>query len=225
VLLKNEAHESIFLDMLMSLCKDSTFALKGRVCWQQSMLRSHLMTAASLMRVASALHHRFGGSDWRQHTINAAAQMDAVSAKLKRTTLRENIKLFINTVDDMWNIREVVYRERAPYLRAGFLTVLARVLNDHEDFWEDSRLIIPAPLRRKLATFPLNDPQVAQLCGSIGSARKILYFMIVDHINSGKRTRRLTPLHGDKEDGGMVAYEDEEVEATHATADVAYGAH
>lgn len=224
VLLKNEAHESVFLDMLMQLCKDSSFALKGRVCWQQSMLRSHLMTAASLMRISSSLHHRFGGSDWRQHTINAAAQMDAVSVRLKRTTLRENIKLFINVVDDMWNIREVVYRERAPYLRSGFLTVLARLMNDHEDFWEDSRLVIPSPLRKKLATFPLNDPQVAQLCGSIGSARKILYFMIVDHINSGKRTRRLTPLHGEKDE--TAAYEDEEEhEAPNPNALSVYDAH
>jgi hypothetical protein len=195
VLLKNEAKDSVFLDMLLSLCKDSSFALKGRVSWQQSMTRAQLVTAANLVRITSALHHRFGGSDWRQHTINAAQQLDAVVVRLKRSTLRDNIKLFINTVDDMWNIREVVYRERAPYLRAGFLTVLARIMNDHEDFWEDTRLVIPSSLRKKLSTFPMNDPQVAQLCGSIGQARKILYIMIVDHINSGKRTRRLTPLH------------------------------
>ena len=228
VLLKNEAHDSIFLDMLMQLCKDSSLALKGRVCWQQSMQRGQLITAASLMRVASALHRRFGGADWRQHTVNSAKQMDAVSQKLKRTTLRENIKLFINTVDDMWCIREVIYRERAPYLRTGFLTVLARIMNDHEDFWDDSRLVVPAPLRKKLATFPLNDPQVAQLCGSIGSARKILYFMIVDHINSGKRTRRLTPLHDDREETGGVAYEDEEMDNTSigpSAGPLVYGAH
>jgi hypothetical protein len=46
-------------------------------------------------------------------------------------------------------------------------------------------------LRRKIKQFPLNDPQVSQLAGAGGQANIILYQMLLKHINSGKRIKRL----------------------------------
>lgn len=194
VLLRNEAQDSVFVDMLMGLCKDATFALKGRVCWQQSMQRDQLMTAATLMRVASVLHRRFGGADYGAHTLTAAKLMDGLVVRLRRMVLRDNVRLFINTIDDLWGIREITYKERAPYIRNAFLLSLATVFSNHEDFWDDTRLVVSGPLKKKLGQFPITDPAVGQLAGSMGAARNILYTMIVEHINSGKRTRRLTPI-------------------------------
>lgn len=191
VLLNNERNDSVTLEMLSQLCKEADFALRGRVCWQQCMARNHLFTASGLLRVTAQLHAQFGVIDGTRQSVGLAGQVDQITMKLKRSVVRQNVKTFFNTVDELWNIREVVYKERAPYLRMGFLTTLARVLSNHRDFWNDSELFVSAPLKRKLALFPLNDPQVATLCGAGGSSAKILYVMLVDHINSGKRTRRL----------------------------------
>jgi hypothetical protein len=38
----------------------------------------------------------------------------------------------------------------------------------------------------------LNDPNVKNLTAASGKARHILYQMLVEHVNSGKRTKRLT---------------------------------
>jgi hypothetical protein len=79
-------------------------------------------------------------------------------------------------------------------MRGTFLSVLAKLLSDHHDFWtgdDDKRLFVEAPLKRKIAQFPISDPEVRHLAGSSGKAREILYLMLRDHINSGKRTKHL----------------------------------
>ena len=74
--------------------------------------------------------------------------------------------------------------------------MLARVLSDHYDFWQDpaeKRLFIAKPLMRKIAQLPIGDPEVVRLAGSAGSARALLYILIRDHINKGKTTKKLSP--------------------------------
>jgi hypothetical protein len=205
VLLRNEVTENNFLDMLYGLCKDPGFALKGRVCWDQTMKRSHLVSASSIVRTAAVLHNRFGGGNDGQHSLSAAKTMDKLQERMKRTVLRDNVKMYVNTIDELWGIRDIAYKERAPYIRQGFLLAMASVFSGHEDFWDDSKLVISGALKRKIGQFKITDPNVAQLAGSMGSAKDILQTMIVNHINSGKRTRRLTPL------GSVPPSSDEEI--------------
>jgi hypothetical protein len=47
-----------------------------------------------------------------------------------------------------------------------------------------------------LALFPINDPVIQGLSGAHGMARAQLYNLMVQHINSGKRTKRLVPFKG-----------------------------
>jgi hypothetical protein len=47
--------------------------------------------------------------------------------------------------------------------------------------------------KSKLAKFPVTDPQIVNLAGSSGTSREMLYMLMVNHVNSGKRTRHLKP--------------------------------
>jgi hypothetical protein len=80
----------------------------------------------------------------------------------------------------------------APYIKDGFLEVLAKLFADHKNFWEGKKLTISTDLRRKLALFPINDPKVAYLCGASGAAQNELYYLLETHLNKGRwRTNRL----------------------------------
>ena len=39
----------------------------------------------------------------------------------------------------------------------------------------------------------MNDPQIRNLASAAGGARAILYQLMIQHMNKGKTTRRLTP--------------------------------
>jgi hypothetical protein len=53
-------------------------------------------------------------------------------------------------------------------------------------------------MQKKIGQFALSDPNIRAMASS-GSSIALLTRLIVDHINSGKRTRRLVapePFHG-----------------------------
>ena len=94
----------------------------------------------------------------------------------------------------MLGIKMIQYKDTATQLRAGFLNVLGRVLSDHPEFWEgvdDKRLKVAPDLRKKLSTFPLSDPTVMSLASGGGKSGPLLYRLLIDHLNSGKRTKHL----------------------------------
>ena len=98
-------------------------------------------------------------------------------------------------VDEIWGIKDVAFREKATHLRGGFLFALALLFARHKNFWDEQRnLVVPADTRKKLGTFPIQDPTVIQLASSGTSVKVMLTQMLADHINSSKRTRRLVPF-------------------------------
>jgi hypothetical protein len=58
-----------------------------------------------------------------------------------------------------------------PHLKNGFLSVLARVFADHQDFWNDTKRTVSSDLHRKAVLFPINDPTISRLCGAFGQAQ------------------------------------------------------
>ncbi len=54
------------------------------------------------------------------------------------------------------------------YLRSAFLSALTSVLADHSTFWADSSLRVERNLRKKIALFPVTDPQVINLSSASG---------------------------------------------------------
>lgn len=215
VLMRNARHDNQAADLLFNICKDSTFALHDRVSWAQSMRREHLLTALVLLKTTSRLHARFSPGLLATNQGEMLQIMERLVLKIGRSAVRNNVKTFWEVLDHAFNVRNTTFKGTAPYLRQAFLVSLAKIFAKHEDFWSDTKFVVSPSLRKKIALFPLTDPYVANLCSATGAAANILYTVLVDHINSGKRTGRLTPTVADREDEpDMLGIHEEVVDAT-----------
>jgi len=194
VLYRNAKETSTAVRKLYNLTYDSSFALGakgGRVCWDQRMRREHLLNATTYLKVAAVLHARFGPG--RQHGVDELIRgLQKIGDSIGLMVMAENVRTFFEIIDECWGVRSVAFKEGAKYLRGTFLHVLANFFTRHRDFWRGSTLVVDKDLRRKIAQFPVaTDPNVGNLASSGGNARHILYQMLVDHVNSGKRSKRL----------------------------------
>lgn len=173
---------------------DRTFPLFERVQWSQNMLRGELISALVLGKVAMTLHaHATAIHSSSTQGIAAANARAAQTVSLN--CYRRNVSTFFKIVDECWGIRNIEFRHGAPQIKVSFLICLARLFSSHVDFWDtDGRQFsVPADIRSKLRSFSVRDPQIASLAGSGGTATKLLFQMMVNHVNSGKRTRHLQP--------------------------------
>lgn len=193
ILIRNLKDDSHAVNMLYNLCKDKSFVLGDRVCWSQRMSRQELLTALSLAKVVGRLH-AFAGPG-RSHRLNELTDgLDKIMEKIGRNTMRDNTKTLFDIVDQSWGVRRVAYKEGAAYLRTTFLSCLANIFAGHYDFWrgkDNHSLFVERDLVRKIAQFPVTDPHIVNLSSAGGKAGDLLYQMMLEHINSGKRTRRL----------------------------------
>lgn len=199
VMLRNIKEDNPMLATMFGLTKSAKdFAMYGRVCWSQNMGRGELISGLAYCQTALLMHAHLAAvrSISMKEITNSA---DKLTRAVGLPIARNNIIEFWNLVDASWGVRAIQYKSSAPYMRTQFLRVLARVLSDHSDFWQppdERRLVIPYELKRKIARFAVNDPEVVRLSGASGRAADTLYFMMVTHINSGKRTKRLSPRNG-----------------------------
>lgn len=191
VLLRNARHDHEGATLLYKMCEsDNEFVLRGRVSWEQSMQRSHLITALTLCKVTGMLHSHIGPG--RSNSMDEILPgIDAISENAGPNVFRANTRMFFDVVDQCWGIRSIAFKQSAIVLRLNFLSCLARVISRHPVFWKDTRMTIDADTIRKLRQFPIHDPSVVNLAGSSGKSRDILYALIVDHINSGRRKNKL----------------------------------
>ena len=191
--LKNTRDTNPAISALHELCQeDASFPLHKRVSWSQNMQKGELISALSLALIAQMLHgHRSPIKGRSVHTISDG--LANVVERVTAPTFRRNVSTFIKLINECWPLATIEYRKSAPQVKQTFMTELARLLSRHPTFWEhnDNTLVIGADDRRKQAKFPINDPKVAQLAGTGGAARKMLYQLLVDHLNSGRRTQRL----------------------------------
>lgn len=193
VLLKNDRHDNPAIATLFTMTKsDNTFVLRDRVSWAQRMERKKLLTAMTLCRVAGALHAHVGPGRSRGRQALANGN-NVIMERIGRNTYRDNIRVFFDFVDECWGVKRVTYKQGANWLKENFLLTLATFLSRHEAFWRGDRLFIEAPLAKKIASFEVADPYVAQLSAAGSTASSILYQLLVEHVNSGKRTKRLRP--------------------------------
>lgn len=170
------------------------FPLYKKVCWSQNMSRGELVSALVLCKVAMVLHsHKVsimaGQTDQIVRAVSNAA--NTVSLPI----FRRNISTFFAIINECWPINTLEYRHTATQIKSSFMMELARMFSRHATFWDgmsEQSLSVSADDLRKLKKFAINDNQVAQLAGSPGAARKILYQLLVDHMNSGRRTQRLS---------------------------------
>lgn len=195
VILRNLRFEHPGVEQLYTLCEDRHFVLTKRVCWKQQMSRDELITAATFARVIGSLHgHLIPGRTSRISDLTDA--LDKLAEYLGRNVLRDNVRAFFDAIDKAYGIKRVTFKSGAIYMHATYLVALARMFSDHTDFWRGNRLLVEAPTVRKLANFPLSDPSVVQLSSATGKGLQVLYGLLVDHVNSGRRTRRLHNRYG-----------------------------
>jgi hypothetical protein len=200
VLLRNKRDDSSAISLLYNLSNnDKSFALHERVSWSQRMSKGELISALGLAKVTGVLHSHKAATR-RTAIEELVPALDKAVELVGTNNMRANVSVFFDVIDECWGIKRVQYREGAAYIKGAFLTVLARVFSDHRDFWrqeDEKRLVVEASLRRKIGQFPIHDPNVVNLASSGGKSREILYVLIRDHINNGKRTKRITARNGD----------------------------
>lgn len=199
VLLRNLQHEVELVRVMHDMSvKEKAFVLCGRVSWDQRVQRHQVITALTFLKTVGALHSHMGAGRSAGY-LELARGVERIYQEVGKTTFRANINTFFDVIDECWGVKAIAFREGAAYMRSTFLLTLAAMLSGHLNFWKDNRLVVEKDLRRKLAGFPVTDPQVRQLAGAGGQAGNLLLGMMLRHVNSGKRTRRLEPR-----DGSMV---------------------
>ena len=194
VLLRNRRQDSDGILTLYGLSNnDRTFPLFKRVCWQQSMARGDLLTAMMLCKTCCQLHaHNARGGSMSVREV--VPNLDAIAKSFKMSVMRDNVKTFYEVIEQCFGISQIQYRLASAQVKETFMGQLAKVFSDHREFWDDNdtKFEVGSSIRTKLAKFPIHDPQVINLASSSGKAREMLYVLLRDHINSGKRTHRLT---------------------------------
>lgn len=197
VLLRNLRETNPAVLSLYGLChNDADFPLRKRVCWSQNFNRTDLIGAVPLAKAAVDLHRHLMPRGVNNASASAVADwLGGLGREIGLQRMRANIAGFIGVIDEAWPIREIASSSPSPFLRSGFLTALSRVLSFHTDFWRDGdeELFIDTDLRRKIGRFPVFDPNIAHMTATGNTtAVSMLARHITDHINSGKRTKRLT---------------------------------
>ena len=196
VVLRNAREEHNSLLTLYGLSTGTpNFALYQKVQWSQRRERGQLLTALMLARVTGMIHRRFahnaagGATGVRSNSMGWSLdrQVDLVGLR----NYRSNIEEFFNFVDDAWGLRKIEYRELAVQTKSNFLLSAARILSDHQNFWDGKRLEVPTAWTRKFAAFPVDAPEIVRLSGAGSMALPMLYNLMRDHLNKGKRVNKL----------------------------------
>ncbi len=203
VILRNEK-DSLAVQALYAMCADGRdFVLRGRVSWGQKMGRGELVPAFGLLKVAGQLHGHFGPglSTSLEQLISA---VDKTYAKMGPNIWRANIRAFFEAVDHAFGLRTIAYRDLSPQIKGGFLRTVARVIGDHQNFWEVNRLKVKQVDLAKLRQFPIRDPGVVELASSSSAVNDLLYAKLVQHLNSGRRTGKLLKWDGAQADGILI---------------------
>jgi len=189
VLIRNQATENAAVKTLYELTSDQSFVLRGRVSWDQYMERGQLIKGQTLLKTACHLHRRLAPGLARRRYSEMANSFLGLFDQVGQVALEENVKTFWQLIDECFNLRDLVdSTESAPYIKFGFLMVLASLFSDHKELWEGNKLTVSTYLRRKLAMFAIRDPWIVHLCGaSTGTLQNALYYYLEDHLNKGRR--------------------------------------
>ncbi len=202
VLLRNTVDDSPSIKLLYKFSQDLDICIGGRVTWGQKPKPNDLISSVTLVKTVCALHLHAGAFRY-SGSLTQIEALDEVLKSLGEETFLHNIWTYFGFLDEAFGVRSVKLRDSAPYLRNTFLTVMADVFSEHTDFWDSRKfnwLLITQKRRQKLANFPVNDPNIRVLCGGHGQAMRLLRQLMVNHLDSGKRSsdNRLKSRYADK---------------------------
>lgn len=185
--LRNQNHAVATLYGLTT--SEANCPLKGRVAWNQNRHRDELVGSFLIAKVMLRLHaHR---SLQSSRIDQLAGYLGQAAATVTLPVFRHNCLTFSQLIEAAWGIRAITYKRSAPQIKGTFMLCLADVLSRHANFWDGERLDIGAFWRRRFAAFPINDPHIAEIAGQGGTARKILYSTLIEHLDNGLSSNRL----------------------------------
>ena len=200
VLLRNmrDKHPSILT--LYGLSKnDPSFALYGRISWDQRMKQQEILKALLLVKATLALHNTIHkrilneqGAAKRNEGGNqnkGAATLDRIAKEIGLNNLRENVKDFFELIDECYGIRTIEYGEAQGHLRGCFLSVLGSFFANNAQLWDAAgkRIRIDTKTKERFKSFAINDPEIRRLCGAgTTSTYPLLYRYLLDHMNKHK---------------------------------------
>lgn len=196
VLLRNMRDKNKGVMTLYGLSmSDTSSPLFKRVQWNQRMTRGELITAIMLAHVANSLHTTESetGHKFRGNMERVAQGLEQHVDQFGMKQFRENIVTFFGMMDEVFHLGKIEFREKAASIKGNFLMVLSQMLAQHQNFWHGNKLLVGADYKRKLAMFPLDEPEIARLSASGTMAQPILFKMLCDHMNRGRRLNRLHP--------------------------------
>lgn len=214
VILRNMKEDNKAIGTLFSLCQDSSFVMKDRIAWQQRVARGELITAMTYLVMAAMLHSHI--KPGRNKSLQyLPGSLEKIMEVVGRNTFRDNIKTFFEVIDEAYGVRRIAFREAAVYMRTTFITCLAEIFAKYpEVFWDQNkRLVVDRSWRKKLSLFQLDDPNISKLASAGGGARDVLRVMLIQHLNSGKRTRRLIEKEIDPTEPEDDSIDESELEA------------
>jgi hypothetical protein len=199
VILRNlrEKHPGV-LTLYGLTTNEKNFALYRRVCWNQRMIHGDIITATVLARVSHALHTVSQGSTSRPEQLSGFLDNDVKNYKM--SVFRQNVVEFFEVVDACYGVRSIEINEKITHMRANFLVSLAGVFHRYADFWKVNNLKIDTATKRRLATFPINDPTISRTVSSGTTAVPLIQKYIVKHLNKGKRNKLTKKVEVDDED-------------------------
>lgn len=193
VILRNARDQSNGLATLYGLSlNDPSFALYGKVCWNQTMNRNEIMTARLFSQSVARLHRRVGtGGSSTATLLPGVLQKAAQDVGLQN--FRENTYRFFEVLDEVWGIKGIKYVDAAIHIRSNMLFAVAKMFAEHENFWDGNKLVVDAKARAKMKSFPLDEPTIRTLASGGSKAGELLYRHLIDHMNKGKTINRLVP--------------------------------
>ena len=215
IILRNEVNSHVVRALRSMSENDKEFALRNRVSWNQTMGRNELLGAVLVMKVIGVLHiHSGPGISSRVEDLVAA--MDKTLNIVGVNTWRANVRTFFSVLDQAFGVRTIAYRDLSTHIKGGFMFTLARVFADHQTFWDGQRLEVARHDVEKLRNFPINDPGIVSLISN-SKANPLLYARLMQHMNSGRRTRKILKWDGQPasdildvtQDSAVVGSEDE----------------
>jgi hypothetical protein len=184
---------------------DKAFALYERVCWNQRMKQTELLSAMSIVKAVLNLHRHTveqtkegkgtGGHKNQRMGTNIANKhqavpvLDRVAREIGLQTFRDNIKEFFNLIDECYGIRSIEYGEAQGHLRSNFLTVLGSFIANNPQLWKDEdqhSMQIDKATRDRFKTFKVNDPEIRRLSAAGTMVIPTLYQHLLIHMNKHK---------------------------------------
>ena len=191
VILRNEKEHSRLAGTLYGLTvTDRDFALHNRICWQQVVdgsVGGHLMRGNVLLKILATLHaHIMRGPGILNKVLDLLTSCERKIDLVGLHQSRLNLIAFFDAIDEAWGIRQAPIKFGTVYLQDGWTQVVAKIFNNHREFWHGKELFISRDAVRDLRKINPNDAELVGLARGNRTQHLMLYQLMLNIMNKGQ---------------------------------------